>query len=35
LELPIPIGIESTRNYLTNPGVNNWNMSLQKNVGLT
>jgi hypothetical protein len=29
------IGIESGRNYLTGPGVNNWDLSLQKTVGVT
>jgi hypothetical protein len=32
---PGSIGIESRRNYLNTPGVNNFDMSLQKNVNLT
>lgn len=32
---PGSIGIESRRNYLNTPGVNNFDMSLQKNVSLT
>lgn len=32
---PGSIGIESRRNYLNTPGMNNWDMSLQKSVGLT
>ena len=29
------IGLESSRNFLNNPGVNDWDMSLQRNVRLT